>query len=85
MELECETDGMTFLASCCAGSVDEYTMDGIVYDVDDQNGDDVMRGTVQECTNDPECVGFYQYDYGSRTYNVWFYAEEERYRVLILS
>lgn len=85
LELECDTEGMTFLEDCCAGSIDEYTMDGIVYDVDEQNGDDVMRGTLQEYTNKPDCVGFYQYYLGNREFNVWFYAEEDHYRVLILS
>lgn len=85
LELECDTDGMTFLEDCCDGTLSVYTVDGVVYDVDDQNGNDVMRGTVQQCTNDPECVGFYQYYLGNRGYNVWFYAEEDHYRVLILS
>lgn len=85
LELECDTDGMTFLEDCCDGTLSVYTVDGVVYDVDEQNGNDVMRGTVQQCTNDPECVGFYQYYLGNRGYNVWFYAEEDHYRVLILS
>lgn len=83
LELECDTDGMTFLENCCDGTLSVYTVDGIVYDVDEQNDDAVMRYTVQERTNDPDCVGFYRYYHGNRGFNVWFYTEDDHYRVMI--
>ena len=62
------------IAHCCLGTVTDYSVDGLIYNQNTENGAEPR--TVRQVTADPDCTALYQYTWNGKRYTVLFFESD---------